>query len=191
MLCVLPVSAVGLIQFIMCLYEFQYTIFKAKSEEINHEVLFLKSTFSMSLHFLCCFHLFPLICQVHYFLGLVQFSELNSPLMQCIYTWMWSSWPSAFGPRLVCRIPHILVWSVPESPSRRFWRRMFSENPTDWPNVIKVRLHLRFCTLRLTSWSMCLTDDSVEVKLEPIISWFLALWAAVEFISYTRMTIAP
>ena len=35
-----------------------------------------------------------------------------------------------------------------------------------------------FCALRLTSWSMCLTDESVEDKLQRIMS------------EYTRMTIA-
>ena len=27
-------------------------------------------------------------------------------------------------------------------------------------------LQVEFCALRLTSWSMCLTDDSVEDKLQ-------------------------
>ena len=31
-------------------------------------------------------------------------------------------------------------------------------------------LHVEFCALRLTSQSMCLTDESVEDKLQPVIS---------------------
>ena len=34
-------------------------------------------------------------------------------------------------------------------------------------------LHMRFCAERLTSWSMCLTDESVEDKLQRIISGYL------------------
>ena len=39
---------------------------------------------------------------------------------------------------------------------------------------LKGCLHVRFCALGLTSWSMCLTDDSVEDKLQQFVSGYLA-----------------
>ena len=39
---------------------------------------------------------------------------------------------------------------------------------------VKDCLHVEFCALRLTSWSMCLTDESGEDKLQRILSGYLA-----------------
>ena len=51
-------------------------------------------------------------------------------------------------------------------------------------------LHLRLCVLRLTSWNMCLTDESVEDRLQRIMSGYLCCRDCHEFIRYTRLTIA-
>ena len=54
--------------------------------------------------------------------------------------------------------------------------------------IVKGCLHVRFCALLLTSWSMCLTDESIDDKLQWIISGYLST-DCHEFITYTRITI--
>ena len=47
---------------------------------------------------------------------------------------------------------------------------------TKIPASLKGCLPVRFCALRLTSWSMCLTHESVEDKLQRIVSGYLLFW---------------
>ena len=49
------------------------------------------------------------------------------------------------------------------------------------PNVL-VYTDVRSCVLRLTSWSMCLTDESVEEKLQRIMSGYLAAETVMELL---------
>ena len=39
--------------------------------------------------------------------------------------------------------------------------------------LLKGCLHMGFCAVRLTSWSICLTDETVEDKLQRIISGYI------------------
>ena len=55
---------------------------------------------------------------------------------------------------------------------------------------LKGCLHVRFCALRLISWSMYFTQKSVEDKLQRITSGYLDALDCRKFITYSRMTIA-
>ena len=56
--------------------------------------------------------------------------------------------------------------------------------------ILDLELFTRvFCVPQLTSWSMCLTVESVEDKLQRIISGYLGCIEYQEFITYARVTI--
>ena len=54
---------------------------------------------------------------------------------------------------------------------------------------VKGCLHVRFCALRLTSWSMCLTKQSIEEKLQRNHERIFCSIDYHEFITYARLTI--